>query len=184
MVDSDAKTPEPMKPKPTTPALGAEGGRHALMGLREEMDRLFDDFFTSFPFGGARRRRLAADPWRRVQGVFEATFPAVDVSEDEGSYRITAELPGMEEKDIELAVVRDVLTLKGEKKEQRETREENAIVSERRYGSFQRSFPLPEDADVSGIEASFKNGVLTVTLPRKAEAQASRRKIDIKTTTT
>ena len=112
--------------------------------------------------------------------MFEATFPTADVVEGEKDYKITAELPGMSEKDIEIALAGDVLTLKGEKKEEHEEKGQNRYVSERRYGSFQRSFALPEDADPEKIEAAFKNGVLTVTLPKRPEAQAKQRKIEVK----
>jgi HSP20 family protein len=112
--------------------------------------------------------------------MFEGTFPAADVVEGEREYRITAELPGMSEKDLEISLGGDVLTVKGEKKEEREEQGGNRYVAERRFGSFQRSFRLPEDADPDRIEAGFKNGVLTVTLPKRPEAQAQRRKIEVK----
>ena len=130
--------------------------RHPLATLREEMDRLFDDFFTGWPMASLRRRQVDTDPWRRFQGMFEATFPTADVVEGEKDYKITAELPGMSEKDLEIALAGDVLTLKGEKKEEHEEKGENRYVSERRYGSFQRSFALPEDADPEMIEAGFQ----------------------------
>ncbi|MGD9507525.1 MAG: Hsp20/alpha crystallin family protein [Geminicoccaceae bacterium] len=158
-----------------------ERPRHPLLGLREEMDRLFDDFFggsSLMPF----RRRVDTDPWRRFQGMFEATFPTADVVEDGKSYRISAELPGMSEKDIEISLAGDVLTIKGEKKEEHEEKGKSRYVSERRYGSFQRSFALPEDADAEAIEASCRNGVLTVTLPKRPEAQAKMRRIEVKAT--
>lgn len=176
--------------KTTAPAkTGAEGGlpaprgtaeRHPLLSLRDEMDRVFDDLFASFPlvpFGG---RRLAADPWRRFQGMFEATFPTVDVAEHDSDYRITAEVPGMKEKDIDLSLAGGVLTIRGEKKQEKEEKKEDFYVSERRYGSFQRSFRLPEDVDADKVEASFKSGILTITLPKSAEAEARRKKIAIK----
>ena len=106
--------------------------------------------------------------------MFEATFPTADVVAGEKECKITAELPGMSEKDLEIVLAGDVLTLKGEKKEEHEEKGENHHVSERRYGSFQRSFALPEDADPEKIEAAFKNGVLTVTLPKRPEAQQPR----------
>lgn len=162
------------------PPAPSEGAGHPLLTLRREMDRLFDDFFTGFPFGSSPRRWLATDPWRRVQGLFEGSYPAVEVAEDETSYRITAELPGMEEKDVELSLAGDVLTLKGEKRQEREEKQGSTVVSERRYGSFRRSFPLPEDADPDRIDARFQNGVLTITLPRRPGAEAKRRKIDVK----
>jgi HSP20 family protein len=108
------------------------------------------------------------------------SFPVVDLAETEKEYRITAELPGLAEKDVELTLANGVLTLKGEKRDAREEDEKDYHVSERRYGSFQRSFRLPEDVDVERIEAGCKDGVLTVTLPKTAQAQAGKRRIEVK----
>ncbi|HET6467832.1 MAG TPA: Hsp20/alpha crystallin family protein [Geminicoccaceae bacterium] len=156
-----------------------EGARHPLLALRREVDRLFDDFFTGFslaPFG----RGFEADPWRRFQSTLGMAHPAVDAAENEKEYRITAELPGLTEKDVEVSLVNGTLTLKGEKKEEKEERKENYYMAERRRGSFQRSFRLPEDVDPGGIAASCKDGVLTIILPKSAQAQAKRKKIDVK----
>jgi HSP20 family protein len=112
--------------------------------------------------------------------MFDETFLTADVVEGDKDYRITAELPGMSEKDIEIALVGDVLTLKGEKKEEHEEKGESRYVAERRYGTFQRSFALPEDVDAEKIAASFKNGVITVTLPKRPDAQPKQRKIEVK----
>lgn len=177
MADVEAKTPA--QPEAERKAPSMPPARHPLLALRDEMDRLFDEFFAGSmlsPF----RRRFEAEPWRRFQRMFEASFPAVDVAETEQGYKITAELPGMEEKDVELSLSGDVLTIKGEKKQEQEEKKENYFLSERRYGSFERSFPVPEDADPEKIEATFKSGVLTLTLPKKPEAQAKRRTIEIK----
>jgi HSP20 family protein len=183
MSDTGPKTPAGTETRATAPetAPEREEGRHPLVALRQEMDRLFDDFFAGFPMMPFRRRRLEADPWRRFQGVFEATFPVVDVAETEQGYQITAELPGMAEKDIDLSITGEMLVVKGEKRQEREEKKESYVVSERRYGSFQRTFPLPQDADPEKIEAHFKNGVLTITLPRKAGAETRQRKIEVKT---
>jgi HSP20 family protein len=139
-----AKTPTsiPLKTEPKAPVPVGQMPWHPLATLRDEMDRLFDDFFTGWPMTPFRRWRLETDPWRRFQGMFEATFPTADVVEGEKDYNIMAELPGMSEKDIEIALTGDVLTLKGEKKEEHEEKGQNRYVSERRYGSFQRSFQL------------------------------------------
>jgi HSP20 family protein len=104
----------------------------------------------------------------------------VDVAERENEYEITAELPGMEEKDIEVNVSDDLLTIKGEKREEKEEKKKDYYVSERRYGSFQRSFSLPDGIDANKIEAKFINGVLTVILPKTPEAQKKQKKIEIK----
>jgi HSP20 family protein len=107
-------------------------------------------------------------------------MPAVDVVESEKAYEITAELPGMDEKNIEVKVTDGSLTIKGEKQEEKEEKERGYYLQERHYGSFERSFELPESVDPDKIEASSKNGVLTVTLPKKAEAQKAAKKIEVK----
>lgn len=143
--------------------------------LRREVDRLFDDFGSDFwrrPFGAIAN----LEPFSRKLGL----LPAVDVAETDKGYEITAELPGMDEKNIEVNLVNGGLTIKGEKKDEKETSDNDRHVSERRYGSFERHFRLPEGVDTGKIEASFAKGVLKVTLPKTAEAQQPAKKIDIK----
>jgi HSP20 family protein len=106
--------------------------------------------------------------------------PAVDVTESDKAYEITAELPGLDEKNIEVNVANGGLTIRGEKKEEKEEKQKDYYVSERRYGSFERYFSLPEGVDADKIQASFKNGVLKVTLPKTAEAQKPAKKIEVK----
>jgi HSP20 family protein len=106
--------------------------------------------------------------------------PAVDVVEKEKEYQLLAELPGLDEKDVEVSVADDILTIKGEKKEEKEEKAKNYYVSERRYGTFQRSFQLPAGVDAEKIEANFQKGVLTVTLPKAPEALKKEKKIAIK----
>ena len=107
-------------------------------------------------------------------------MPAVDVTDSEKAYQITAELPGMDEKSIEVKVTDGYLTIKGEKKEEKEEKEKDYYLRERHFGSFERSFNVPESVDLSKIEATFKKGVLTVALPKKAEAQKPEKKIEVK----
>ena len=94
--------------------------------------------------------------------------------------KITAELPGMEENDIEVNVYDDVLTIKGEKKAAKEEKKNDHYVSERHYGSFHRSFHIPDSIDANKIEASFRNGLLTVTLPKTAEGQKRAKNVEVK----
>ena len=144
--------------------------------LRNEVDRLFDNFgrgFWSLPF------RSPADLEPMWPSRVTAQF-AADVAESDTAYEITAELPGMDEKNIEVKVVNGGLTIKGEKKDEKEEKKKGYYVSERRYGSFERFFRMPDGVDTDKIEANFKKGVLTVTLPKKAEAQQPAKKIDIK----
>jgi len=145
--------------------------------LQSQIDRVFENFSRGFPFGS---RLLDLAPLRRRELDFDLPSPAVDVSEKDGIYEISAELPGMDENNIEVRVADDVLTIKGEKKEEREEKDKNYYMSERRYGSFQRSFQLPAGVDQSKIDATFQKGVLTVTLPKSPEAQKKEKKIAVK----
>ncbi|MFQ5955202.1 MAG: Hsp20/alpha crystallin family protein [Kiloniellales bacterium] len=172
--------PEPVPAKSTVPA--TTQARDPLVSLRREIDRLFDDFLTGFrwPFFG--RSLFEMEPFGRFEPLLGVTAPSVDLSETDKAYEVTAELPGMDEKDIELLLSDDVLTIKGEKKEEKEERKKEYYHSERRYGSFTRSFRLPEDIDQGKISASFKNGVLTVTLPKTSEARRKVKRISVKAT--
>lgn len=105
--------------------------------------------------------------------------PASEASSDGAAYRIAMELPGVEEKDIHLGVEGGVVTVKGEKKTEREEKGDTWYFSERQFGSFSRSFRLPEDADAEGVAAVLKDGVLTVTIPRKAKTAAETRRVAI-----
>ena len=117
-----------------------------------------------------------ADPFRTFGSrLAEWVAPASEASGDDNAYRITIELPGVEEKDISLSAENGIVTLKGEKKTEREEKGETWFFSERQYGSFSRSFRLPPDADEGRVKADLKNGVLTVTVPKaKAEEKTSR----------
>jgi HSP20 family protein len=139
--------------------------------LRAEIDRLFDDFTPGAwrPFSG---RSLVTPGW--------TLMPAVDLVEKDEKFEITAEIPGIDEKNLEVKVSNGMLTIRGEKQDEKEEKQKEYHVSERRYGSFQRSFPLPAGIDRDRIEAGFSKGILTVTLPKTADAQQSERKVDIK----
>ena len=153
----------------------------AWRSLRTEMDRLFDRFAGGFPFP-ALGRMFEGVPTPRFETAFSMPTPAVDITEDAAGYKVTAELPGMAETDIDVSVTDGTLTIKGEKKQETEKKEENFYLSERSYGSFQRSFALPDSVDADKIGAEFAKGVLTVTLPKKPEAKVEPKKIDVKTT--
>jgi HSP20 family protein len=148
--------------------------------LRQEIDRVFDDVTRGFA-GLPSYRRLAdfepSWPWESAASV---AAPAVDVAEKETEYRVTAELPGLDESNVQVTLVDDVLTITGEKQEEKEEKDKNYHLSERRYGSFQRSFQLPPGIDQGKIEANFRNGVLTVVLPKAPDAQTKTKKIAIK----
>ena len=138
--------------------------------FQSEMDRIFDRFPKGFGF-----------PYLEfVTSDDEFATPAVDMTEDDKSYTVTAELPGMNEKDIDVTVSGGALVIKGEKKEEKEEKSKNYYLSERSYGSFQRSFSLPGGVDQDKIGANFAKGVLTVTLPKTADAQKTQKKIEVK----
>jgi HSP20 family protein len=148
---------------------------HPFEGLRNQIDRLFRDFETGF-----LQMPLYRDTdnfWRRDFGF--AVTPAIDIVEKDNSYEVTAELPGLDAKNIDLQLSDGVLTIKGEKNEEKEEKTKDRYVSERRYGSFRRSLQVPTSVDANKIEASYKSGVLTVTLPKSAEAQKQQKTIPI-----
>ena len=106
--------------------------------------------------------------------------PASDASTDEDAYRITLELPGVSEDDIELTLEDSNLTITGEKRTEREEKGDTWFFSERQFGSFRRSFRLPGDADLEKVEADLKDGVLTITVPRRIEPETAARKVAVK----
>jgi HSP20 family protein len=134
-----------------------------LVSLRERMNKLFEDVASS----RGEERDLAASSWA----------PAVDIYETENEVILTAEIPGIEEKDIEIKVEDSTLTLRGERKFEKETKEENYHRIERAYGSFFRSFTLPTYVDQDGIEAQHENGVLKIHMPKRAELKPRKVKI-------
>jgi HSP20 family protein len=172
-----AETPVEVKKAPPAPARAA-AVPDVWQSFRSEMDRLFDRFSGNFGFPSLRRM-FDFDP-SRFESSFGMAVPAVDVSEDDKAYKISAELPGMSDKDVEVSVSGDMIAIKGEKRQEREEKEQNRYLSERSYGSFQRSFSLPEGVDRDKIAAEFSKGVLTITLPKSAEAQKQRKKIEVK----
>ncbi len=161
--------------KKSSPATGAG---HSLSSLRDRWDSLFDDFLADFPRWPSWRRPLDIEPLRRLSGG--DLIPAVDIKEQDNSYLISAELPGMEDKDIAVEVQDDLLVLRGEKRAEREEKDKGYHLTERSYGSFTRSFRLPPDADAGKASASFGKGVLNISVPKSAEAQGKVKKIDIK----
>ncbi len=149
--------------------------------FHDEMERMFDRFFGGGFAMPSPRRMFEFEPMRRIERAFTIAMPAIDVAENETAYKITAELPGMEEKDVEVRVSGDMLTIKGEKRQEKEEKEGNYYLCERSFGSFQRSFSLPAAVDRDKISSELSKGVLTLTLPKTAEAQKRHRKIEVKT---
>ena len=150
------------------------------LSLRRELDRLFDDFGRGFwQHPTIRRSNFDIEPLWQREVTWEAT-PAVDIAENEKAFELTAELPGMDEKNIEVKVANGNLIIKGEKQEEKEEKKKDYYMRERNFGSFERRFEMPEGVDADKIEASFKKGVLTLTLPKKLEAQKPAKKIEVK----
>lgn len=150
---------------------GEPSSRHTSVfdAIRDEMNRVFERFEGGWP-------RLTTLPARWSASLM---VPDLDVHENDKSFSIEVELPGVEEKDISLAVSNGYLTVKGEKKSEREEKKDNYYVAERSFGSFERSLQLPQTLDDSKIEARFDKGVLKITAPKRLEALKTERKISI-----
>lgn len=144
-----------------------------LMGLRDQIEDMFDRYMQGWP----RLGQLAGEVSLGLKG-FER-IPSVDMTETDGGYAVTAELPGMGEGDLDVSVVGDMLTISGEKKEEHEEKKKDYYLQERRYGKFRRSLRLPDDGDTNKISASFDKGVLTVDIPRTGEPKKKGRKITV-----
>ncbi len=152
------------------PASSPSAVEHPVFSLQRDVNRLFDDMFKSFDIGF---------PSEAVASAFSGNWPRVEVSDDDKALRITAELPGMEEKDVELLLEDDVLTLRGERRSEREDTAKQ--FSERFYGRFERRIRLGYDIDQDKVEASFKNGVLDIVLPKDLAAQSRVKRIALNT---
>lgn len=150
----------------TAPSLWRDWDRGSspLSTFRREMDRLFDDFF-----------RAPASSRFGELGPVTASWPSIDVQEKDNELVVTAEVPGMTDKDVELLLDNGMLTIRGEKKGERDERG----YSERWYGRFERQIPLPSAIDENRCKADFHDGLLTIHLPKSREAEESRKKIPI-----
>jgi HSP20 family protein len=145
---------------------GVAAAGNPFYSLQQEIDRLFEDFTRGFPALGS--------------GTTAMTVPTMDVAETDKEIEITAELPGLEEKDVQINVADNVLTIRGEKKAEKEEKDKNYRLVERSYGSFERSLELPKGVDLDAIKASIDKGVLKVVVPKPAPAQV--KKVEVKAT--
>lgn len=148
-----------------------------IANIHREIDRLFEEFSRSFGLPVAQWDRLFA-PVREAAEWFK---PSVEIKATDKEYTVNVELPGVSEKDVTVEVAGDTLRIAGEKKQEKEEKTKSYYRSERAYGSFERLLTLPEDAETDGINATFKNGVLTITIPRKAQPQTEAKRIEVKT---
>jgi HSP20 family protein len=172
MVETATKLPIKTETKAAAPAQ-ATAPWHPFEDLRREVDRLFEDFGHGSWFR----------PLRSIEPMFQRAVwgtPAVDIVENDAGFEIAAELPGMDASNVELTLRNGNLVLKGEKREEKEEKSKDYYLKERQFGSFERTFAVPDGVDASKIAAEFKNGVLTVTLPKTAEAQKPVQKVEIK----
>ena len=177
MAKAETKVPVTTDRKTEAPPTAMQMWR-PFESLRREVDRLFDDFHMSpfrLPF---RRPAFDIEPFWAPE--FWVAVPAVDFVERDNAFEVHADLPGLDEKNIEVKVANGVLTIKGEKEENKEEKKEDFHMRERRFGSFERALRIPDGVDTDKIEAAFKKGVLTVTLPKTAEAQKPVKKIEVK----
>jgi HSP20 family protein len=142
-------------------------GEDPFTAMRREMDRLFDDMTRSMSLA------------RPAFGM-GAMAPRVDVKETDKAIEVHAELPGVADKDVEVQLADGLLTIRGEKRQDREEKEKSYYLMERSYGSFMRQIPLPVEVEEDKVEAKFDKGVLTVVLPKSARAEAKTKKIEIK----
>ncbi|HMA16647.1 MAG: Hsp20/alpha crystallin family protein [Bacteroidota bacterium] len=144
----------------------------SLGDLQREVDRVFESFWSGFGTPSLLRENGGA-----LAGI--TLDVKIDASEDDKAYHVTAELPGLSEKDVEVTFADNTLTISGEKKEEKEVKEENYHRRERSFGSFRRAFTLPAEVDEEKISASFKDGVMTIDLPKSQQAQKKAKKITI-----
>jgi HSP20 family protein len=152
-----------------SPTIFRDGERDPFLSLHREVNRLFDDVFRGFD------SRL---PSFAKRSAFGGNWPSLEISDGEKEIRVTAEVPGLEERDIEVLLDDGVLTLKGEKRSEIEDKDRQ--FSERFYGRFERRIPVGHEVEEDMVDARFKNGVLTVTLPKTAKAQSQAKRIQIK----
>jgi len=173
------KSGAPAKPKEAATSVEPFGRLfEPLASVRRDIDRFFEGMAPDF------QRAFEYDPFRRLGAAFEIArgdlVPSAEVTEEKKSYQISAELPGVDEKDIRLTLENHMLTISGEKKSERKEETKDYHLSERRYGSFQRSFRVPDDVDEDKISASFDKGVMTIVLPKVASAKPKGRQIPVK----
>lgn len=154
----------------------------ALTRLRSEVDDLFDRYFPGFP--RFPRRLMDLDPFTALEMPSSllprwGTAPSVDLSETNEGYEVSADLPGLDDKDIEVSVTDTTLTIRGEKQEEREEEKKDYHMRERRYGSFQRTLRIPDDVDGSKISATFSKGLLKISLPKSVKAKSAKRRLKV-----
>jgi HSP20 family protein len=148
---------------------------HPVLRLHREIDKLFESALRGVGFAPGSDRESSAS----LQS--ELLKPTLDLAATENEYTISVELPGVECGEVKLELVDDSLKIEGEKRQEKEQKEKDFYRMERSYGSFQRVLSLPDDADQNQIEAVFKNGVMTITVPRKSIPESEVKQIEVRT---
>ena len=138
-----------------------------VVNMQREINKMFDSFFR----GGSTEEGLSGT---------SAWAPAVDVAERDNEYQVKVELPGVSKDDVKITMQDDILTIRGEKKQEKESKASSYHRVERSYGSFQRSFTLPTSVRHDGIEASYREGILTITLPKAEESKPKQIEVKVK----
>lgn len=156
--------------KEKTPTNENGNGANPLVSLQRDINHVFEDFWNRVESG-----------WTGRNDFVGAFGPSTDVTETDKSVEVSIELPGMTQDDIDISLSSDAMTVRGEKKIEHEEERKGVYMSERSYGSFYRTVPLPAGVDADKADATFKNGVLTVSLPKTPEAQAKVKHIPVKT---
>ena len=167
----EVKKSQELEKRASAPAM--RGSSDPFLGLRQDIDRVFDSYFRAWP--GLRDFGFGFPSGLGAMDV----SPDADVVETETAYKIAVELPGLDDDDVEVSLYDDLLTISGEKKTEREETKKDYYVSERRYGSFKRSFRLPAEVEAGKITAEMEKGVLSITLPKSASAKRKQQKIEI-----
>ena len=151
-----------------------DSGSHPMIQLQQEMDRIFENAFRGFGLSPLSKGWLTP---LTASGLLR---PQLDIAVTDKEYSITVEVPGVSQKDVKIEIADDTMTILGEKKQEKEEREKDYYRVERSYGSFQRVLSLPEDANQDEVKATFKNGVLSIKMPRKALPKSNMKQIAIK----
>jgi HSP20 family protein len=168
MVDVKALVPWRDKSQPPAPR---EDYDDPFLSFRREVDRMFDDFFAGFG------RRAVGAPF----GSWRTPMPSMDLTQNDKEIVVTADMPGLDDKDFEVMVSGDLLTLKGEKRAEHDHRNGDAYHMERRFGSFSRSVRLPFEVKDEKVDARYEKGVLTIRVPKPADMQRQARRIEVRT---
>jgi HSP20 family protein len=178
MADSSTNASVKSEPK-VKKAAGPSPTWHPFDSLRHEVNRLFEEFDTGSWRSPFRGSIFGAKPFS-TRDAGHGYVPTVDIVEREDVYDVAVELPGLDEKDVSVKLAGGLLTISGEKQENKEEKRKDYYLQERSFGAFERSFRVPEGVDAGKIGAHFAKGVLTVTLPKTAEAKTAAKTIEIK----